>query len=85
MEKYGNARIVPEGGEPLVGFDLTTHRGHFMGSGHNRLALYTLDGTGLPARRRHVGPDAVAPRQGLQGGRAATPSTRSGAPARTRR
>ena len=44
MEKYGNARIVPEGGEPLVGFDLTTHRGHFMGSGHNRLALYTLDG-----------------------------------------
>jgi hypothetical protein len=44
MAKYGNARIVPEGGEPLVGFDLTTHQGHFMGSGHNRLALYTLDG-----------------------------------------
>jgi hypothetical protein len=44
MAKYGNDRIVPEGGEPLVGFDLTTHRGHFMGSGHNRLALYTVDG-----------------------------------------
>lgn len=35
---------VPEGGQPLVGFDLTTHHGHFMGSGHNRLLLYTLDG-----------------------------------------
>ena len=35
---------MPEGGEPLVGFDLTTHAGHFMGSGHNRLLLYTLDG-----------------------------------------
>ncbi len=38
-------RAVPEGGDPLVGFDLTTHEGHFMGSGHNRLVLYTLDGT----------------------------------------
>jgi hypothetical protein len=44
MEKYGNGRIVPEGGEPLVGFDLTTHHGHFMGSGHNRLVLYTVGG-----------------------------------------
>lgn len=34
-------RAVPEGGEPLVGFDLTTHAGHFMGAGHNRLLLYT--------------------------------------------
>jgi len=35
---------VPEGGTPLVGFDLTTHRGHFMGNGHNRLLLYTQAG-----------------------------------------
>lgn len=32
--------VVPEGGTPVVGFDLTTHRGHFMGSGHNRLVLF---------------------------------------------
>jgi hypothetical protein len=37
-------RAVPEGGEPLVGFDLTTHEGHFMGSGHNRLLLYLHEG-----------------------------------------
>jgi len=37
----GEPRAVPEGGTPLVGFDLTTHQGHFMGSGHNRLLLYT--------------------------------------------
>ena len=36
-------RAVPKGGEPLVGFDLTTHQGHFMGNGHNRLALYRYD------------------------------------------
>ena len=35
---------MPEGGEPVVGFDLTTHEGHFMGAGHNRLILYTHDG-----------------------------------------
>lgn len=35
---------MPEGGEPVVGFDLTTHQGHFMGNGHNRLLLYTHDG-----------------------------------------
>ncbi len=35
---------VPAGGQPLVGFDLTTHQGHFMGAGHNRLLLYTHDG-----------------------------------------
>jgi hypothetical protein len=35
---------VPEGATPLVGFDLTTHQGHFMGNGHNRLLLYTQDG-----------------------------------------
>lgn len=46
LARYGTGepRAVPEGGEPVVGFDLTTHHGHFMGSGHNRLILYTHDG-----------------------------------------
>ncbi len=43
MARYGTdePRVVPEGATPIVGLDLTTHRGHFMGSGHNRLVLYT--------------------------------------------
>jgi hypothetical protein len=47
LARYGEnePRAVPEGGTPLVGFDLTTHQGHFMGSGHNRLLLYVQDGT----------------------------------------
>ena len=46
MARYGKdePRVVPEGATPLVGFDLTTHRGHFMGNGHNRLVLYTHEG-----------------------------------------
>jgi hypothetical protein len=46
LERYGDGepRAVPEGGTPLVGFDLTTHRGHFMGNGHNRLLLYVHEG-----------------------------------------
>jgi hypothetical protein len=46
LRRYGGteARAVPEGGQTLVGFDLTTHEGHFMGNGHNRLLLYTHDG-----------------------------------------
>jgi hypothetical protein len=46
LARYGQSepRAVPEGGTPLVGFDLTTHRGHFMGAGHNRLLLYTHEG-----------------------------------------
>lgn len=46
LARYGEdePRAVPAGGEPVVGFDLTTHQAHFMGSGHNRLLLYTLDG-----------------------------------------
>ncbi len=46
LARYGDGepRALPEGAEPLVGFDLTTHRGHFMGSGHNRLLLYTHEG-----------------------------------------
>jgi hypothetical protein len=47
LARYGEnePRAVPEGATPLVGFDLTTHQGHFMGSGHNRLLLYVQDGT----------------------------------------
>jgi hypothetical protein len=46
LARYGKnePRAVPEDGEPVVGFDLTTHQGHFMGAGHNRLILYTHDG-----------------------------------------
>jgi hypothetical protein len=46
LARYGHdePRVVPEGGEPVVGFDLTTHAGHFMGAGHNRLVLYTHEG-----------------------------------------
>jgi hypothetical protein len=46
LARYGDhePRAVPEGGAPVVGFDLTTHQGHFMGAGHNRLILYTHDG-----------------------------------------
>jgi hypothetical protein len=38
---------VPPGATPLVAFDLTTHEGHFMGSGNNRLVLYEEDGRTL--------------------------------------
>jgi hypothetical protein len=43
MARYGDdePRVVPQGATAVVGFDLTTHAGHFMGSGHNRLVLYT--------------------------------------------
>ena len=46
LARYGKdePRAVPDGGTPLVGFDLTTHRGHFMGAGHNRLVLYLHEG-----------------------------------------
>jgi hypothetical protein len=46
LARYGRdePRAVPEGGEPIVGFDLTTHEGHFMGRGNNRLILYRHDG-----------------------------------------
>jgi hypothetical protein len=46
LARYGDdePRAVPEGGTPLVGFDLTTHQGHFMGSGHNRLLLFEHEG-----------------------------------------
>jgi hypothetical protein len=35
---------VPDDATPLVAFDLTTHGGHFMGRGNNRLLLYTQGG-----------------------------------------
>jgi hypothetical protein len=46
MRDYGHDEpsLLPYAATPLVGFDLTTHAGHFMGSGHNRLLLYTHDG-----------------------------------------
>ena len=46
LARYGKdePRAVPEGATPLVGFDLTTHRGHFLGAGHNRLVLYVQEG-----------------------------------------
>ena len=45
LARFGSdePRAVPEGGEPIVGFDLTTHAGHFMGRGNNRLILYRHD------------------------------------------
>ena len=46
LDRYGQEEplAVPEGATPVVGFDLTTHQGHFMGNGHNRLLLYVEDG-----------------------------------------
>jgi hypothetical protein len=46
LAHYGDREpcAVPQGGEALVGFDLTTHAGHFMGAGHNRLLLYLYEG-----------------------------------------
>ncbi len=45
LARYGadEPRAVPEGAKPLVGLDLTTHQGHFMGRGHNRLLVYATD------------------------------------------
>jgi hypothetical protein len=45
LARFGHdePHAVADDGEPIVGFDLTTHEGHFMGSGHNRLALYRHD------------------------------------------
>jgi hypothetical protein len=46
LASYGadEPRAVPEGGTPVAGLDLTTHAGHFMGSGHNRLVLFEHGG-----------------------------------------
>ena len=47
LARFGNdePHALPNGAQPLVGFDLTTHAGHFMGAGHNRLLLFTHKGT----------------------------------------
>jgi hypothetical protein len=46
LRRFGEAepRAVPQGAEPVVAFDLTTHEGHFMGRGRNRLLLFEQDG-----------------------------------------
>jgi hypothetical protein len=46
LARFGNdeSRAVPVGGEPIVAFDLTTHEHHFMGSGNNRLVLFSHEG-----------------------------------------
>ena len=42
LARFGDnePRAMPEGGEPIFGIDLTTHKGHFMGRGLNRLILF---------------------------------------------
>jgi hypothetical protein len=35
---------VPEDGDPVLAFDLTTHEGHFMGRSKNRLVLFERQG-----------------------------------------
>jgi len=37
-------RAVADGGEPILGLDLTAHEGHFMGHGKNRLLIFRHDG-----------------------------------------
>lgn len=46
LRQYGEDEptAVPDEATPAAAFDLTTHAGHFMGAGHNRLVLYELDG-----------------------------------------
>lgn len=46
LARYGDdePEAVPKGATPVAGFDLTTHAGHFMGAGHNRLVLYERNG-----------------------------------------
>lgn len=46
LARYGRDEppAVPGDAEPVLAFDLTTHEGHFMGAGHNRLVLYRRDG-----------------------------------------
>ena len=44
--RYGRNEppAVPDGADPVLAFDLTTHEGHFIGAGNNRLVLYERDG-----------------------------------------
>jgi hypothetical protein len=42
LRRYGRDEppAVPGDADPVLACDLTTHEGHFMGSGHNRLVIY---------------------------------------------
>jgi hypothetical protein len=42
LARYGRDEppAVPGDADPVLACDLTTHDGHFMGAGHNRLVLY---------------------------------------------
>jgi hypothetical protein len=42
MTRHGDGEqvVLPDGATPVAGLDLTTHRGHFMGAGRNRLLVY---------------------------------------------
>lgn len=40
LAAHGEPPALPDGASPRLGFDLTTHQGHFMGAGHNRLFLF---------------------------------------------
>jgi hypothetical protein len=46
LERFGQDEppAVPDGAEPILAFDLTTHEGHFMGESRNRLVLFAQDG-----------------------------------------
>jgi hypothetical protein len=46
LQEHGDppTRALPDGAAPVLGFDLTTHEGHFMGQGHNRIVLYRHEG-----------------------------------------
>ena len=58
---------------PLVGFDLTTHAGHFMGAGNNRLLLFTHEGKAF-VRAAGAGTGCLGTSSTPTGSRAATPS-----------
>ena len=48
LARYGRDEpaAVPGDADPVLAVDLTTHAGHFMGAGHNRLLVYERDGRG---------------------------------------
>jgi hypothetical protein len=84
LARYGDnePRAVPRDGAPVVGFDLTTHQGHFLGNGHNRLLLYTDAGGGAWSGQSAPGIRCRGTSIGPTGSLAATLSTPSGARAR---
>jgi hypothetical protein len=47
LVRYGSDEppAVPGDAEPVLALELTTHEGHFMGAGCNRLVLYERDGS----------------------------------------